>query len=158
MLNVAQSSEPDNYVEKYDEYGVKVNVGLGFGIKTPFGSGMIKLPTANVYKRSFDGNGVMSKESSGVTFLDASASVPLVNLGVNFKLNMQEPYIEANGSFLGWQFGSNGVLISNSLGFHYGIIGVELYQETNDFKGYFNAYPNARQSFYEKTGVPMPWR
>ncbi|MDZ7743804.1 MAG: RHS repeat-associated core domain-containing protein [Bacteroidota bacterium] len=155
--NVAQSNHSENNVAKYDEYGVKANVGLGFGFKTPFYSGIIKLPTANVFERSFR-NGVMSKETTCVTFLDASASVPLINLGLNFKLNMQKPYIEANGTWFGMQFGSNGVLISNSFGFHYGIIGVELYQETNDFKGYFNAYPNARQSFYEQTGAPMPWR
>ena len=59
-------------------------------------------------------------------------------------------------SFLGWEWSnSDGFLINQEYGVHIGIIGVTGYMKTNDYGGFFSTWPNARQEFYEKTGVPL---
>ncbi|MCD4746096.1 MAG: hypothetical protein K8R58_07340, partial [Bacteroidales bacterium] len=75
----AQSTgKPDNYVEKYEEYELKVNYGLGFGVKSPYGSGMVNVWNKNVYTLSSDKN---KKIDSGFLIVGGSFSVPLINAG-----------------------------------------------------------------------------
>ena len=57
-----------------------------------------------------------------------------------------------------WKFGSEGIEINNTFGVHIGMVGIEVYQRTNDFGGYINAYPNSRMNSYEKNGFIVPWR
>jgi len=158
VIDGAQSTG-DNSVEKYDDYGFKVNVGLGIGFKTAFGSAMVKMMNGNVLSYSVDKNGKVNRKTDpGYLIFGAKGSVPLLNLGVDFKFNTHSPMLELNMSFLQWEVGSGGVSIHDNFGYHLGIVGVEVYNKTNDFNGYFNAYPNARQECYDKWGWTTPLR
>ena len=56
-FTLAQSNG-DNYVEKYDEYGAKLNVGLGFGVESSIFNCMIKVANVEgLYEYNTNRNG-----------------------------------------------------------------------------------------------------
>jgi hypothetical protein len=147
-------SEPDYY----DEWGAKVNFGLGLGWETTFGSCSFILMKSNLYKYSYVNGELQTDREPGITFVEGTAAVPLINAGASVSINNTKPIFRYKLMWLGANYGNEGFVINNNFSYHFGVVGAEVYQTTDDIWGYLFAYPLARQSNFDEHGFMIPMR
>ena len=141
----------------YDKYGVSLYLGPGFGYKTFFGSGFIRLGNL---KSTISYNAVDGSIKSDTEFMifSGGGSLPLLNLGGNVEYGYESGF-KGNATFLGWEFSTKQeLLINNTAGKHSGFIGFDLFQKTDNIYEYIRAFPDARQNHYDTWGYPIPRR
>ncbi|MFO7881002.1 MAG: RHS repeat-associated core domain-containing protein [Kosmotogaceae bacterium] len=138
-----------------DEIGFDLNVGFGYGWKTPFGSLQIKTANARLWKASLSKSGsniVGMNAGQDFPLLSLQGSVPLINFGGGLSLH-SDSGLDIFGTIGLMKFSmKDGTYVDGTVGVHFSIWGFEGYIRTSDYSSFGSTITNYRQNFYETTG------